>query len=120
MVVVLVLVGGPPHGVLGGIVHNDELVFGGAAGVNAGHDVDGAQLADLTLFIAFQAGLGLFFEKRFVGRIVDDFSRSGNTILFQIDVCHLRMQPLFHKLLQAARAGAVIQDVRMQALLSTG
>ena len=120
VVVVLVLVGGPPHGVLGSIVHDDVLIFGGAAGVNAGHYVDGAQLADLALFVAFQAGLGLFFEKRFVGRIVDDFGRSGNTILLQINVCHLRMQPLFQILLPQAPDGSPLQDVRMQALLSTG
>ena len=57
------------------------LVFGGAAGVDAGHDVDGAQLADLSLFIALQTGLGLLLEEHFVGRIVDDLSRPGDPIL---------------------------------------
>ena len=89
MVVVLVLVGGPPHGILGGIVHDDELVFRGAAGVNASHDVDRAQLADLSLFIALQTRLGLLLEEHFVGRIVDDLSRPGDPILRKIDVSHL-------------------------------
>ena len=88
MVVVLVLVGGPPHGVLGVLVHDDELILGGAAGVDAGHDVDCAQLADLALFVAFQTGLGLFLEQRVIGGIVHDLGGAGDAIFAQIDVFH--------------------------------
>ena len=88
MVVVLVLVGGPPHGVLGVVVHDDELVFGGAAGVDAGHNVDGAQLADLALFVALQTGLGLLLEEHLVGRIVYDLGGAGDAILAQIQMFH--------------------------------
>ena len=88
VVVVLIGLGGPPHGVLGVIVDDDILVFGGAAGVDAGHNVDGAELADLALFKAFQTGLGLFREQHFVGRVVDDFRGAGNAILTQIQFCH--------------------------------
>ena len=98
--------GGPPHGVLGVIVHDDILVLGGAAGVDTGHDVDGAQLADLALFIAFQAGLGFFREQLFVGRIVHDFGGAGDAILFQINVRHF-LQPLFSKYSSLAAAQAV-------------
>ena len=62
MVVVLIGLGGPPHGVLGVIVDDDILVFGGAAGVDAGHNVDGAELADLALFKAFQTGISVVPE----------------------------------------------------------
>ena len=42
VVVVLIFVGSPPDGILGGIVNDDKLVLGRAAGVYAGHDVDSA------------------------------------------------------------------------------
>ena len=89
LVVVLILVRGPPDGVLGVLVHDDELILGGTAGVNAGHHVDGAQLADLALFVAFQAGLGLFREELVVRGVVHDFSRAGDAILGQIQLCHV-------------------------------
>ena len=82
VVVVLVLVGSPPHGVLGVLIHDDVLVFGGAAGVDTGHDVDGIQLGELAHLVASQAGLGFLLEQQFVGRIVDDFGSTGNTVLF--------------------------------------
>ncbi len=88
MVVVLVFGRRPPHGILGIFVNNDVLVLGGAAGVYAGHDVDRAQLADLTLFIALQTGLGLFRKQHFIGGIVNDFLGAGNAVLIEIDVCH--------------------------------
>ena len=88
MVVVLVLVAGPPHGVLGVLVHDDELILGGAAGVDAGHDVDSAQLADLALLVAFQFGLGLLVEQLLVRGVVHDLGRAGDTILAQIQLCH--------------------------------
>ena len=88
MVVVLVLVAGPPHGVLGVLVHDDELILGGAAGVDTGHDVDSAQLADLALLVAFQFGLGLLVEQLLVRGIVHDLGRAGDTILAQIQLCH--------------------------------
>ena len=82
MVVVLVLVGGPPHGVLGVFVHDDVLVFGGTAGVDAGHHVDGVQLGDLADFVAGEAGLGLLLEQLLIGRIVDNLGGTGNAVLF--------------------------------------
>ena len=88
MVVVLVLVGGPPHSVLGVLVHDDELILGRTAGVDASHDIHSTQLADAALFIAFQAGLGLLLEQSFVGRIVYDFGGAGDAVLGQIDIFH--------------------------------
>ena len=95
MVVVLVLVGSPPHGVLGVLVHNDELVLGRTAGVDAGHNVHSTQLADLALFVAFQTGLGLFLEQLLVGGVVHDLSRAGNAILGKIQLCHIRYTSTF-------------------------
>ena len=92
VVVVLELVGGPPHGVLGVGVHDDVLIFGGAAGVHAGHDVDGAQLADLALLVAFQSGIHLGGEQLLIGGVVDNLGGSGNTVLAQID----HWKNLFH------------------------
>ena len=89
MVVVLVSVGRPPHGVLGVVVHNDELVLGGTAGVDAGHDVDRAELADLTLLVAFEAGLGLLFEQQLVRRVVYDLGGTGDAVFAQIDLFHI-------------------------------
>ena len=95
VVVVLVLVGSPPHGVLGVLVHNDELVLGRTAGVDAGHNVHSTQLADLALFVAFQTGLGLFLEQLLVGGVVHDLSRAGNAILGKIQLCHIRYTSTF-------------------------
>ena len=88
LVVVLVLGGGPPHGVLGGLVHNDELVLGGTAGVDAGHHVDGAQFADLALLVAFQAGLGFLGEQLFIRRVVHDLGGAGDTVFGKVNVFH--------------------------------
>ena len=89
VVVVLVLVAGPPDGVLGVLVNNDVLVLGGTAGVNAGHNVDSAQLGDLALLIAGQLGFGLFLEQHLVRGVMHDLGRAGNAILSQIQICHV-------------------------------
>ena len=89
VVVVLVLIAGPPHGVLGVLVHHDELVLGRTAGVDAGHHVHSTQLADLTLLVAFQLGIGLLCEQLLVGGVVHDFSRAGDAILGKIQLCHI-------------------------------
>ena len=60
----------------------------GTAGVNAGHDVDGAQFAQLALVVAGEVRVHLVLEQLFIGRIVDDFSGSGNAILLQINISH--------------------------------
>ncbi len=88
VVVVLVLVGGPPDGVLGVLVHDDELILGGAAGVDAGHDVDGPQLAKLAPLKAGEVLLQLLLEKHFKGGIVDDLCGAGDAVLGQIDLFH--------------------------------
>ena len=95
MVVVLVALGGPPHGVLGGLVHDDELVLGGAAGVDAGHDVHSAEFADLALFIAFQAGLGLFREQLLERGVIYDLGGTSDAILGQIELFHQKIPPTF-------------------------
>ena len=89
VVVVLVLVAGPPNGVLGVLVHDDVLVLGGAAGVNAGHNIDGAQLADLALLVAGQVRLGLLCEQSIIRGVMHDLGRAGNAILSQIQICHV-------------------------------
>ena len=86
LVIVSELLGGPPNGVLGGLIHNDELVFGGTAGVDTGHNVDGAQLSQLTLVIAFQGGIHLSLEQLLVRRVVDDLGSTGDAILFKVDL----------------------------------
>ena len=81
LVVVLVLVGGPPDGVLRGVVHHEEFIFGGAAGVDTGHNVNGAELGVLAFFKAFETGFGFVDEKLIVGGVVDDLRGSGDPIL---------------------------------------
>ena len=89
VVVVLVLVAGPPNGVLGVLVHDDVLVLGGTAGVNAGHNIDSAQLGDLALLIAGQLGFGLLLEQHLIRGVMHDLGRAGNAILSQIQICHV-------------------------------
>ena len=88
MVVVLVALGGPPDGVLGVLVHDDVLVLGGTAGVDAGHDVHGAQLGLNTHVIAGEGGVHLGLVQVLVGGVVDDFGGAGNAVLGQIDIRH--------------------------------
>ena len=57
--------------------------------LDTSHNVDSTQLADLTLFVAYQFGLGLFLEQQLVGRIVHDLSRAGDAILGKIQICHV-------------------------------
>ena len=84
LVVVLVFFGSPPNGVLAHAVHHKELVLGRAAGVNAGHHIDCAELCFLTFVEAFQACFRFFFKKHFVGRVVQHFGCTGNTVLAKI------------------------------------
>ncbi len=84
LVVVLVLRGGPPYGVLAGVIENEELVLGGTSGVNAGHYVDGTELGYLALVIAGQRRISLFHEQLIIRRVVNNFLNAGNTVLFQI------------------------------------
>ena len=88
MVVVLVALGGPPDGVLRGVVHNDVLILGGTAGINAGHDVDGIKLRQDALVIAFKRGIHLVPEHLFITGIVNDFGGTGNAVFGEIQICH--------------------------------
>ncbi len=88
LVVVLILVRSPPDGVLGGLVHHEELILGRTAGVDAGHYVHGAHLGHLTLFKAAQTLLGLLTIELVVGGIVDNLRNAGDAILFQIQLVH--------------------------------
>ena len=85
MVIVFISLAGPPNGVLGIIVHDNILVLGRAAGVDAGHHVHGAQLGDLPDLVACQLRLGLLCEQSLIGRVVDDLGGAGNTVLTQIN-----------------------------------
>ena len=81
MVVVGVLRGVPPYGVLGVLVHYDVFVLGRTAGVDAGHYVDCTKLGHLTFVVAFEFGPGLLVVEDFVGGIVKNLSGSLDPIL---------------------------------------
>ena len=85
MVVVFIFVAGPPYGVLAVFVYNDELVLGGAAGVDAGHDVHGVKLGEHTLVKALKAGLHFVFKKLLVRGVADDLRSAGDTVSAQIN-----------------------------------
>ena len=57
LVVVGVLGGGPPDGVAGCVIEDEELVLWRAARVDARHHVDSAQLGELSAVIARQVWL---------------------------------------------------------------
>ena len=88
VVVVFVLRAGPPHGILGVLVHNDELVVGGAAGIDAGHHVHRPQLAELALVIAGEAGVQLVPVQVLIGGVVHDLGGPGDAVSAQIDLGH--------------------------------
>ena len=95
LVVVLVLVGGPPDRILGGLVHDEELVLGRTARVDARHDVHGTHVGQLTLLVAAQALLGLLTKEFVVGGIVHDLGHTRDPVLSQIHLVHSRL--LFNK-----------------------
>jgi len=88
LVIVLVLVGGPPDRILGGLVHHEELVLGRTAGIDARHHVHGAHIGQLTLLEAAQAFLGLLTEQLVVRGIVHDLGHARDPVLFQIHLVH--------------------------------
>ena len=62
VVIILILIGGPPYSVLGVFIYNDEFVFWRTTCIDTGHNVHCAQLADLSFFVAFQLRFGLLFK----------------------------------------------------------
>ena len=80
LVVVLVAFGCPPDCVGAGIVFDKEFIFRRAAGIDTGHNVDGAELGELSFFIAFEARFGLVDEE-FVPRRIVDYLRSADAVL---------------------------------------
>ena len=54
LVIVLVLLGGPPYGVLGVFIHNDEFVLGRTAGIYTGHHVDSTEFGFNATLEAFE------------------------------------------------------------------
>ena len=92
VVVVRIAFRGPPDfaglAFFGGLVIDNVLVFRGAAGIDAGHDVDRAEFGNLTLVVALQTGLGLLVVEDFVGRVVKDFLDALDPVLGQIEFCH--------------------------------
>ncbi len=88
MVVVLILIARPPYGVLGILIHNDVLVFGGTSGVDTGHYVNRTKLGLHTNLIAGEILLGLFLIQHLIGGIVNNLGGSGDAVLCQINVCH--------------------------------
>ena len=88
VVVVFVLIRSPPHRVFGVLVHNDVLILGRTASIDAGHDVDRAQLRQLPLVKTRQLRLQFLFIQKLKRGIVDDLRRSRDAILAQIDRSH--------------------------------
>ena len=85
VVIVFVFVAGPPYGVLAVFVDNDEFILGGAAGVNAGHDVHSVKLGEHALVKALKAGLHFVFKKLLVRGVADDLRSAGDTVSAQIN-----------------------------------
>ena len=81
MVIVLELIAGPPYGILGILVHNDELILRRTSGVDTGHYVNRAKLGLLALLKALKTRIGLSYEQFLKRRVVDDFLCIHNAIL---------------------------------------
>ena len=81
VVIVLIFIRGPPYGILGILVHNDEFILGRTPRIDTGHNINRAKLTHLSLFIAFQGRFGLLLEQCLIRRIVDNFCGSGDAVL---------------------------------------
>ena len=89
LVVVLILVAGPPDGIARRVVHHKELVLGRTAGIFAGHHIHRTGIGQLAPFVTGEGRVHLLLEKPFVRRIVQYLRGSGDTILGQINLlCH--------------------------------
>ena len=99
LVIVLVLVGGPPDRILRGFVHHEELVLGRTARIDTRHYVNGSRLGQLTLLIPTQAFLGLLSEQFVVGGIVHDLGHARDPVLFQIHFVHNLFILIKHQIL---------------------
>lgn len=83
-VVVLIFVGGPPHGVFSHLVFDKIFVFGRTTGVHACENVHCTLFGEVAFFVAFESGIEFRFVKLIITRIVDDVLRIFDAILRQI------------------------------------
>ena len=81
LVVVLVVLAGPPNGVARLVVHDDKFVLGRAAGEHTGHHVDGTEFGLDTTVITLETGLGLLVEQNLVRGVVEHLGHTGDAIL---------------------------------------
>ena len=84
VVVVFILFGSPPYGILRVGIHDNVFVFGGTAGVDAGHDVDGIELGELAFVVAGEAGVHLHLKQFLEGGIVVYVLYAGDTKCFEV------------------------------------
>ena len=88
LVIVFVFVGCPPYGVFSYFVLNQIFVFGRTASVNAGEDVDSAEVSEDAFLEAFECGVCLILVEIVIRRIVNDFLHVLDAVLRQIYSCH--------------------------------
>ena len=88
MVVILVLVGSPPYGVLRVLVHDNVLVLRGTSGVDTGHYIDGTEFGHLTFLVTLESRFGLFIVENLVRWVVKNFLDVLYTIFAQIHLWH--------------------------------
>ena len=90
VIVIGIVIGGPPYGILGFLIHHDKFILGRTSGVYTRHDIDGTQLTDLPHIISGEAGFGLFLKQSFIAGIVHNLCRTSDTILVQINFSHFQ------------------------------
>ena len=89
VIIVLVLVGGPPHGITRGLIIDDEFILRRTARVDARHNIDRiVHLRHLAALISLEVGAQFLTEQLVIVRIVNNFCRACNTVLCQINHCH--------------------------------
>ena len=88
MIVIFIAFRGPPDRVFGVFIHDDIFVLRRTAGIYSGHNIDCSEFGKDTFIKAFQFRLHFLFKQEFVGRVMDDFRRTGNTVFFKIEFRH--------------------------------
>ena len=89
MVVVLVLVGGPPDRIMRGLIVDDVLILRGASRIDARHDVDSIlHLRHLSTLISLKVRAQLLTKQLIVAWIVNNLRCPRNAVLCQINRCH--------------------------------
>ena len=89
VIVVRILLGGPPNRIMRGLIIDNVLILRRTARIDARHDIDRIlHLRHLPALIALEVRAELLAKQLVIVRVVDNLCRARDTVLCQINRCH--------------------------------